>query len=219
VLHLILSPDLNLRFLYPPDAATSFKPGPEHVGQPIEAARLLIAADPGLPLDCRAAVKGADVPPRRIGAAAGEGYLRRIVSRLGTNGEPIELIVTYEVGTMTARLELARVRSRLSGAIAAVPDPVAYFDETDRLVLCNGAYGRMYGADRHEGLPAGHLKRSCDWLHAKSIKLRVSMRAGSVSGLKSAVTRYSRLSFDSTMGVGSGKLTGPQMTAGAFTCW
>jgi hypothetical protein len=83
VLHLILSPDLNLCFLYPPDAATTFKPGPEHLGQPIESARLLIAADPGLPLDCRAAAKGVDVPPRHIGASAGEGYLRRIFVRAG----------------------------------------------------------------------------------------------------------------------------------------
>jgi len=152
VLHLILSPDLNLCFLYPPDAATTFKPGPEHLGQPVESARLLIAADPGLPLDCRAAAKGVDVPPRRIGASAGEGYLRRIFVRAGPDAKPLDLIVTYEVGAMVARAELARVRSRLAGAIAAIPDPVAYFDDGGRLVLCNGAYGRLHGAEAHQHL-------------------------------------------------------------------
>ena len=152
MLHLILSPDLHLRFLYPPDAATPFKPGPEQVGQPIEAARLLIAADPGLTLDCRAVQKGAEVHPRRIGASAEEGYLRRVFARPGPDAQPLELIVTYEVGAMVARSELARVRSRLIGAIAAIPEPVAYFDDADRLVLCNSAYERIHGAEARQCL-------------------------------------------------------------------
>lgn len=127
---------------------------------PIESARLLIAADPELALDCRAVLRGSAIPERCIGKGESEGYLRRIFARPGVD----EVIVTYEVGAMAARGELSQVRRRLNGAIAAIPDPVAYYDQADRLLLCNNAYRTLHvglGPEGVIGLTFEEILRHC----------------------------------------------------------
>ncbi|WP_229747936.1 PAS domain-containing sensor histidine kinase [Marivita lacus] len=144
VLILILSRDLELRFVSHTESTPAFRPSTDTVGLPVEASKALIEADPDLPLDCRAALERGHVQTRSIGDPAGEGYLRRISVRKADDGRLEELVVSYEAGPLAPRTELSKVRRRLANAIEAIPDPVAYFDAEDRLVLCNTLYSNLH---------------------------------------------------------------------------
>lgn len=144
VLVLILSRDLELKFVSHSESTPGFRPTPDSVGLSIEASKALVQADPDLPLDCRAALEAGRGQTRGIGDPAGAGYLRRISIREAEDGRLEELVVSYEAGPLASRAELKKVRMRLANAIEAIPDPVAYFDSEDRLVLCNTAYSHLH---------------------------------------------------------------------------
>ncbi|MEZ0468922.1 PAS domain-containing protein, partial [Phaeobacter sp. SYSU ZJ3003] len=144
MLILILSSDLELKFVTHTDVAKDFCPPTDNIGMPIEASKSLIETDPNLSFDCRAALKGKPGQIRRIVGASKEEYLRRISLRRSDNGLQDELIISYQAGALTPRLELAKVRQRFANAIEAVSDPVAYFDSEDRIVLCNTAYANLH---------------------------------------------------------------------------
>lgn len=146
MLLLILSRDLGLKFMSHAEATPGFRPQPDAIGLTIEASRSLIEADPDLPLHCREAVNGGLARTCAVGDPGGDGYIRRISVRTSGDGGVEELIITYEAGPLAPRAELVAVRRRLANALEAIPDPVAYFDAEDRLVLCNTAY-----ADLHSG--------------------------------------------------------------------
>ena len=150
MLILILSRDLELRFVSHSEATPAFRPSTDTVGLPVKASKALIEADPDLPLDCRAALERGHVQTRSIGDPAGEGYLRRISVRKADDGRLEELVVSYEAGPLAPRTELNKVRRRLANAIEAIPDPVAYFDAEDCLVLCNMAYSNLHTGSRSD---------------------------------------------------------------------
>ena len=147
MLILIFSRDLTLQFISNGDATASFRPLPAQIGQPIEAARSLVAADPTLPLACSAALKGERPAPCAIGDAQGQGYLRQIDLRLDSDTRPQDVIVSYLPGPTAPEAELAGLRRRLASALEAMPTPIGYFDKQDRLVLCNPSYARLHATD------------------------------------------------------------------------
>lgn len=105
MLTLILSKDLELRFISP-DATAPFRPHPAHLNEPIEAAEGLIAVDPGLSLDCRSVLRGGPALARELNPSEGNGYLRRVMLRATGTGQAEELIVSYEPSVSAQRLEL-----------------------------------------------------------------------------------------------------------------
>lgn len=150
MLILILSCDLRLQFVSHRSSTPAFRPSTESVGLPVEASRALIEADPDLPFDCKAALEGGLVKERSIGDPAGQGYMRWISIRKAGDGRIEELVVSYESGPLAPRTELSKVRRRLANAIEAIPDPVAYFDAEDRLVLCNKLYSELHSGPGSE---------------------------------------------------------------------
>ncbi|MFA8387577.1 MAG: PAS domain S-box protein [Pelagibaca sp.] len=150
MLILILSRDLELQFVSHTEATPAFRPSSKTVGLPIEASKALIEADPDLPLDCKAALERGHEQTRSIGDPYGDGYLRRISVRMADVGRAQELVVSYEAGPLAPRTELNKVRRRLANAIEAIPDPVAYFDAEDCLVLCNTAYSNLHTGSRSD---------------------------------------------------------------------
>ncbi|MGO4917808.1 PAS domain-containing sensor histidine kinase [Pseudogemmobacter sp. W21_MBD1_M6] len=149
MLTLILSKDLDLRFISP-DATASFRPHPAHLDQPIEVAEGLMEVDPGLSLDCRAALRGGPAVRREINPSGGDGYLRRIMLRTTGGGKTEELVISYEPGVSAQRLELTQVRKHLADALDAVQDPFAYYDKHDCLVHFNQAYARLQDSSEGE---------------------------------------------------------------------
>lgn len=147
LLLLIFSRELTLQFISGADATASFRPLPGQIGQPIEAARALIAADPKLPLACRVALKGERLAPCTIGEDQDQGFQRHVELRSGPDGQPQEVVVSYLPRPSTPATELAGLRKRFSSAIEAVPDPIGYFDPHDRLILCNQPYARLHAAE------------------------------------------------------------------------
>jgi PAS domain S-box-containing protein len=155
---LIFSRELTLQFISGADATASFCPLPGQIGQPIEAARSLITADPTLPLACRAALKGEQPAPCTIGEDQDQGFLRHIELRPGTDTQPEEVIVSYLPGPSAPAAELAGLRRRLSSAIEAVTDPIGYFDAQDRLILCNQAYAQLHATEDERVTPGMHFE-------------------------------------------------------------
>ena len=149
VLTLIVSKDLNLRFLSS-DATASFRPHPAHLDQPIEAAEGLMAVDPGLSLDCRSVLRGGPALVRKISSPGGGGFLRQIMLRTASNGQADELIVNYEPSVSAQRLELIELRKHLADVLYSVQDSFAYYDKYDCLVHFNQAYARLHGSSEGE---------------------------------------------------------------------
>jgi len=165
MLILVLSEKLELRFVSS-DSTASFHPHPDNVGQPLESALGLIVFDPGLPLECRALLKGTATSPHIIGECEVMGFTRRIFFRKSTNDGCNELIVTYQAGELAPRLQLDRVRTQLVAALDAIEDPVAYFDSQDRLVMCNRSYEKL-----HSG-PEGQIMTGMSFEDILRIDLR-----------------------------------------------
>ena len=147
MLLLIFSRELTLQFISGADQIASFRPLPGQIGQPIEAARSLITADPTLPLACRAALNGEQPAPCTIGEDQDQGFARRIELRQDLDGRAREVIVSYLPGPSAPAIELQALRRRLSSAIEAVTDPIGYFDAQDRLILCNQAYAQLHATE------------------------------------------------------------------------
>lgn len=110
MLTLIVSKDLNLRFVSP-DATASFRPHPAHLDRPTESAEGLMAVDPSISLGCRAALRGSPTVVREINPSGGDGYLRRIMLRAAGDRQAEELIVHYEPSMSAQRLELTQVQA------------------------------------------------------------------------------------------------------------
>ena len=145
MLILILSKDLKLRFVSP-NATAPFRPGSRHLGQPIEAAKSLMMADPGLSLDCRAALQREPTHMRHVGQPGAEGYMRRIMPRMMADERVEELIVSYEPGALAPHVELVQIRSFLDDALESLESPLGYYDEKDRLVRYNRAYESFHNS-------------------------------------------------------------------------
>jgi len=157
VLTLILSKDLKLRFISP-DATTSFRPYPAHLEQPIDAAKDLMAVDPGLSLDCRSVMRGGSTVMRELNSSRSEGYLRRVMLRAACDGQDDELVISYEPTVSAHRLELTQVRRHLADALEAVQDPFAYYDKHDCLVHFNQAYARLHVSSEGEIIAGMHFE-------------------------------------------------------------
>lgn len=157
MLTLILSNDLNLRFISP-DATASFRPHPAHLDLPIEAAAGLMAVDPGLSLDCQSVLRGGPAVVRELTPSGGDGYLRRIMLRAACDGQAEELIVNYEPSMSAQRFELTQVRKHLADALDSVQDPFAYYDKYDCLVHFNQAYSRLNGSSEGEIIAGMHFE-------------------------------------------------------------
>ncbi len=151
MLILILSCDLELKFVSHAEDSPGFRPHTESIGMSIEASKALIEADPDLPLDCWEAASGGATRTRAIGDPEEDGYWRRISVRESDDGCPEELVVSYEAGHLAPSAELAKARRRLVNALEAIPDPVAYFNSRDRLVLCNTAYSELHAGKSSAG--------------------------------------------------------------------
>ncbi len=149
MLTLILSKDLKLRFISP-DATASFRPHPAHLGQPIEAAGALMTVDPGLSLECRAALRGRPATVREIKLSGGGGYMRRIMLRAASDGQAEELVINYEAPVSAQEMELKQVRKQLADALEAVQNPFAYYDKYGCLVHYNQAYAQLHSSSEGE---------------------------------------------------------------------
>lgn len=145
VLTLIVSKDLNLRFISS-DATASFRPHTAHLDLPIEAAEGLMAVDPGLSLDCRSVLRGGPTVVREINPSGGGGSLRRIMLRAAGDEQAEELVINYETAVSTQRLELIELRKHMADALDSVQDPFAYYDKYDCLIHFNQAYARLHGS-------------------------------------------------------------------------
>lgn len=140
---IILARDLTLSYLRLEDA-NDFGPNDDLIGQPLAAAQVLLARDPGLPDACRKVLSGATVLPVEIGAPDAAESLRRIAPRFDAGGQLSELIVTYEPGPASPQAELTRLRKGLAQAVEAQMDAIGYFDADDRLILCNHAFANLH---------------------------------------------------------------------------
>lgn len=149
MLTLILSKDLKLRFISP-DVTASFRPYPAHLDLPIETAEGLMTVDPGLFLDCRSVLRGGPDVAREINPSGGDRYLRRIMLRAAGDGQPEEIIISYDPSMSAQQSELTQVRKHLADALDAVQDPFAYYDQYDCLVHFNQAYAQLQDSSEGE---------------------------------------------------------------------
>ena len=121
-----------------------FAPDASRLMEPLESETRLLRVDPGLPLACAAVLKGQILAPMHIRFSDDEYYLRRIAARQGPDGRINQLVVSYAPSEIESFSKLKKVQNLLRNAIEAFPDPVAYFDQDDRLVICNKAYAELH---------------------------------------------------------------------------
>lgn len=138
-----LSRDLLIRFVFPGSTAP-FRLDEAVIGHPLQEAKALLSADPGLLAACAQILDGAAVPPVDLDPDQQDGYQRRIAPRLTPDGALDEIMVIYQPGLQTPRRELDRMRHKLIEAMRAQVDAIAYFDADDRLILCNDTYANMH---------------------------------------------------------------------------
>ena len=143
MLLIILTRDLTLTYLLS-GVASDLRLNADLIGQPLEAAKALLARDPSLPDACRKLLSGATPLPVEIGDQTKADYLRRIAPRFDADCQLSELIVTYEPGPASPQAELTRLRKGLAQAVEAQFDAIGYFDANDRLILCNHAFANMH---------------------------------------------------------------------------